>query len=224
MNLASVGMGGGFSSFGNAVSDINQNASQNMNFANDGSMISSPSGGTWRGLFGDWFNAQNIAKEDWLRQEQQNQNAYLRNLALQKDAQAFNSSEAEKAYQRQRELSGDQYGLMVEGMKKAGINPVLALGSMNNTPSAPSASSGSNSAGGGSSYHGRTSSTGDFVRLLAGLVSTAFSAGTALTVNAANIASRERIAYKSIASREAVAHSNLVSRERKWMVERNRKR
>ena len=210
MNIANVGMGSGFTALGSAVTDINQRAAKNMNFVNDGSMITSPAGGTWRGLFGDWFNAESIAKEDWIRQEQQNQNAFLRNWALQKDTQSFNASEAEKAYQRQRELAGDQYGLMVEGMKKAGINPVFGLGSMGNTPSAPSASAGSNSAGGGSSYRGRTGSTGDFVRLLAGLVSTAFSAGTTLAVNAANLASRE-----------AIAHSNLVSRERKWMAERN---
>lgn len=186
-------MGSGFSAFGNAVSGINLSAAQNMNSINDGSMSTSPAGGTWRGLFGDWFNAENIAKEDWLRQEQQNQNAYLRNLTLQKDTQTFNASEAEKAYQRQREFAGDQYNLMVEGMKKAGINPVLALGSMGNTPSVPSASSGSNSAGGGSSYRGLTGSTGDFIRLISGLVSSAFNAGTTLTVNAANIASRELI-------------------------------
>ncbi len=42
---------------------------------------------------------------------------------------AFANSQAKKAYKRQRALIRDKWSLNVEGMREAGINPILAAGS-----------------------------------------------------------------------------------------------
>ena len=57
----------------------------------------SPVGNTYRGLFSDWFNAGNIADEDFRRAEQQANNAFLRDLYAADFSNKFAADEAEKA-------------------------------------------------------------------------------------------------------------------------------
>lgn len=47
----------------------------------------------------------------------------------QQRQQEYNSAQAEIAYERQRQLIKDQYGLQVEGMQEAGLNPALMFNS-----------------------------------------------------------------------------------------------
>lgn len=94
--------------------------------------------GTYRGFGSSWFNAENIAKEDWMRNEQSANLAFQRDLQQMQLSNAFNaeqaklnrdwqSAEAEKSYERQIDMAKNQYQYAVEGMKAAGINPVLAF-------------------------------------------------------------------------------------------------
>lgn len=147
-----------------------------------------PLGSTWRGIGSSWFNANNVAKEDWVRGEQSADNAHARQMAALKAEQDFNSSEAqksrdynsseaEKARQFEKELRDSSYLSMVEQMKKVGINPVLAFqqggASASSVPSASSspASSGS-SHGSRSSYQAKSrhDPLPDVLKLVAGLV------------------------------------------------------
>lgn len=122
-----------------------------------GAFQTSPVGGTWRGILSSWFNAENVAKEDWLRSEQSAYNAYLREAI-----------EAQKNRDFQERMSNTAYQRAIADMKKAGINPVLAYSQGGaDTPSGDSASA-------RSSYSPSVSSDpfGSVLKVIAGLVTT----------------------------------------------------
>lgn len=138
---------------------------------------------TGQGEFGRSWLGQAIGfggyadSDDWIRQEQSANNAYLRSLGMLQEENKFNASEAQKNRDFQREMSNTAYQRAVADMKKAGINPALLLGSQGgaSTPSGLSASSGSGSVGSGSrSPRGGNGSevVATIAKLVAGLVST----------------------------------------------------
>lgn len=119
-----------------------------VNNANLGAMQinTEPVGNTYRGIGSDWFNARNIADEDFRRQEQAENNQLVRDLYLQEHAQNFNAGEAQKDRDFQREMSSTSYQRAVEDLKKAGLNPILAYDNGGaSTPSGSAANSASGS-------------------------------------------------------------------------------
>lgn len=136
--------------------------------ANTQGNVATPVGNTYRGIFSDWFNNRNIAKEDFMREQQAAQLAFERDKEMQSILNAFNSSEAEKARsfnaseaEKQRafekELSDTAVQRRMADMKASGINPVLAVSHAADTPQGMAASSSSASATSGG---GRVSSKG----------------------------------------------------------------
>lgn len=84
------------------------------------------------GVDRDWFaqnfgGADDIALEDWQRNEQAQDNQLKRDLFFQQQAQTFNAEEAQKQRDYDREMRDSSYTSMIEQLKKAGINPVLAV-------------------------------------------------------------------------------------------------
>lgn len=173
-------------------------------------------GRTWLGkIFG--LNAVTDF-DDWQRQEQSANNAFVRDmLALNEQnifnrdeaqkARDFNASEAQKARDFEERMSSTAYQRAVADMKLAGINPVLAFQQGGaSTPSGVSASSGSassGSAGGRSGSSSPRSSDGlsAIASIVAGLISKSATVTAAGINAAANTAPKYSYNYKYISRR-----------------------
>lgn len=139
--------------------------------------------GTARGLGADWFNAENIAREDWLRNEQSADLALQRNLYQQTESNKFNAEEAEKQRAFEREMSNTAYQRAVEDMKKAGINPILAFSQGGaSTPQGVSASSTNPDAGQGNTGRGFHADTGSLISLISSIAGGMLNAKNAIKV------------------------------------------
>lgn len=123
------------------------------------------SSGTWRGLGADWFNAENIAAEDWNRQE------LAAKLAFDRESQ-FNAAEAQKQRDFEERMSNTAYQRAVADMKAAGLNPVLLAANFGgaSTPSGSSATSSSSGHAGGSGAGSDTSKLVGSLLTLAGML------------------------------------------------------
>lgn len=129
---------------------------------------------TYRGLFSDWFNSEGIAEEDYRRGEISADNQLKRDLYFQEQANKFNAEEAQKKRDWDEYMERTYYTRAVEGMKEAGLNPVLALGGNHSTSSGAVASSSggrssaNNPGAKGKSFGGSTELVTAIVSALAG--------------------------------------------------------
>lgn len=146
--------------------------------------VSAPYGDTWRGIGADWFNANDVAREDYIRAEQSAHNQFERDMAMQAYANENASIEAEKAWERTMEADNTKIQRAVEDMKTAGINPIMAInGGFGDVPSSPTASS-SSARSSGSNYSGSSAGgngLGAIASILAGLITKGKSNGTTLS-------------------------------------------
>lgn len=128
-----------------------------------------PVGDEWRGIGADWFNAEDVAAEDWQRDQQAANNQMYRDLAVNDFNNKFNAQEAQKERDWSERMRDTSYISMMNQMKQTGINPILAYSS--NAASAPSGASASASGGRTSapSSKGNVANTASFGQLLVGV-------------------------------------------------------
>lgn len=158
-------------------------AIHSINFGDMGINMSNPtndSGGFWstighevQDIFGGLFGTTGFRNREFKRNETAQNNQLMRDLYFQDQANAFNSSEAQKQRDFEERMSSTAYQRAVADMKKAGINPIMALGSPSSTPSGASASS----SGGRSSNPYRGSGGSQFLGTLISVLGGMYTVG-----------------------------------------------
>lgn len=130
--------------------------------SNFGALNTGPIGDTYRSLGSDWFNGANIAREDWIRNEQAAENQAARDLFIQERM-------SDKNYDLSREYLRNQSKDMVEGLKAAGLNPILAVN--NSGMSNLSTNTGARSGAFNQSKTNGTNSLGSLLNVVSGIIS-----------------------------------------------------
>lgn len=135
-----------------------------------------------------------------------------RSMAMQLQAQGFNSSEAQKQRDFEKSMSDTSYQRAAADLKAAGYSPLALLGSGGaSTPSGSAAHSNSATSHGAASEHVGSSIASGLISLIGGVISSGMSTATKLAVAAASNASSEAISNNRLANARSLLATKIAS-------------
>lgn len=151
------------------------------------SSVAGDFGRTWLGQI---FGANSYTdRDDWIRNEQSANNAFVRDMLALNEQNIFNANEAQKSRDFQERMSNTAYQRAVQDMKLAGINPVLAFQQGGASVTAGSSAS-SGSPGSRSGFNSPRSSNG--LSAIASIVAGIISSSASVTAAGISAASRSK--------------------------------